>query len=326
MSPHLAGTIAAMKTTLLTLALCAATLCWAEDGPYSRTKLLAHRGVSQHYGRSGLTAQTCTADRILAPTHGYLENTIDSMRAAFAYGADVVELDIHPTTDGEFVVFHDWTVDCRTEGHGVTRQQTLAYLKSLDIGHGYTHDGGATFPFRGKFKGAMPTWDEVMTALPGRRFLVNIKSRSAAEGAAAVAYARAHGYDARLIAFSGDETPMGAIRQAWPGMRTGSPQRLKSCFVHYLLIGWSGHVPDACRDSVLYVPINYTWAAWGWPQRYVERMAAANSEVFVVGHFERGKDLPGIPELEDHRALPPDFEGGILTDRIEVVGPAVRAR
>ena len=37
------------------------------------------------------------------------------MRAAFAAGADIVELDIHPTTDGQFAVFHDWTLDCRTE-------------------------------------------------------------------------------------------------------------------------------------------------------------------------------------------------------------------
>jgi glycerophosphoryl diester phosphodiesterase len=36
------------------------------------------------------------------------------MRAAFDLGADIVELDVHPTVDGSFVVFHDWTVECRT--------------------------------------------------------------------------------------------------------------------------------------------------------------------------------------------------------------------
>jgi len=55
-----------------------------------------------------------------------LENTLDSMAAAFELGADVVELDIHPTTDGQFAVFHDWTIDCRTNGKGVTRKQSMA--------------------------------------------------------------------------------------------------------------------------------------------------------------------------------------------------------
>ena len=48
------------------------------------------------------------------------------MQAGFAAGADVVELDVHPTTDGEFAVFHDWTLDCRTDGHGVTREHSMA--------------------------------------------------------------------------------------------------------------------------------------------------------------------------------------------------------
>jgi len=54
------------------------------------------------------------------------------MQAAFAAGADIVEFDIHPTTDGHFAVFHDWTLDWRTDGRGVTRERTLAELKALD--------------------------------------------------------------------------------------------------------------------------------------------------------------------------------------------------
>ena len=33
----------------------------------------------------------------------------------------MIEIDVHPTTDGQFAVFHDWTLDCRTNGAGVTR-------------------------------------------------------------------------------------------------------------------------------------------------------------------------------------------------------------
>ena len=86
--------------------------------------LLAHRGIAQRFDERELKNDTCTAARMLPPSHDYLENTIASMRAGFAAGADIVEFDVHPTTDGEFAVFHDWTLDCRTDGHGVTREHS----------------------------------------------------------------------------------------------------------------------------------------------------------------------------------------------------------
>ena len=68
------------------------------------------------------------------PDHSYLENTIPSMEAAFEAGADSVEFDVQLTKDGEFAVFHDWTLECRTgaEGrqikdHTMTRTETIRY-------------------------------------------------------------------------------------------------------------------------------------------------------------------------------------------------------
>ena len=50
--------------------------------PLSRTELLAHRGVHQTFSLEGVGNDTCTASRIHPPTHGLMENTIASMRAA----------------------------------------------------------------------------------------------------------------------------------------------------------------------------------------------------------------------------------------------------
>jgi glycerophosphoryl diester phosphodiesterase len=61
---------------------------------------------------------------MLPPRHGYLENTIASMEAVFSLGADALELDAHPTTDGQFAIFHDWMVDCRTEGRAAPATTT----------------------------------------------------------------------------------------------------------------------------------------------------------------------------------------------------------
>src|SRR5690606_7213976 len=128
--------------------------------------LLAHRGIAQRYDLAGVAGDTCTATRILPPRHRYLENTIASMKASFDAGADIVEIDVHPTTDGQFAVFHDWTLECRTNGQGVTREHSMAQLKQLDIGFGYTHDGGKTYPLRGTGIGMMPSLAEVLDAFP----------------------------------------------------------------------------------------------------------------------------------------------------------------
>jgi glycerophosphoryl diester phosphodiesterase len=46
----------------------------------------------------------------------------------------------------------------------------------------------------------------------------------------------------------------------------------------------------------------------------------------VVGPFDpRQHGTSGIEDLQDLERLPADFTGGIWTDRIEVVGPAMGA-
>src|SRR3546814_11551233 len=102
------------------------------------------------------------------------------MRWAVGLGAAMVEVDVAPTKDGRMVLFHDWTVDCRTNGQGETRDLPLAQLKALDLGHGYTADGGKTFPLRGKGVGTMPTVAEGLAALPVHPTPFNFKSTAPA--------------------------------------------------------------------------------------------------------------------------------------------------
>src|SRR5215218_5074603 len=86
--------------------------------PNTKPRVLAHRGVYQTFPTENLDNDTCTATLIAPPSHPFLENTIASMRAAFASGADIVELDVHLTPDGKFAIIHDWTLECRTDGTG----------------------------------------------------------------------------------------------------------------------------------------------------------------------------------------------------------------
>lgn len=282
--------------------------------------LLAHRGIAQRFDERDLDNDTCTAARMLPPAHDYLENTLRSMRASFEAGADVVELDVHPTTDGEFAVFHDWTLDCRTDGNGVTRAQTMAKLKTLDIGYGYTADGGKTFPFRGKGVGMMPALSEVFAAFPDKKLLINVKSRDPDEGERLAGVLNALSAERRrtIMVYGGNE-PIEVIRRLTPDVRTVSRGAIRSCLTRYIGYGWTGLVPAACRNAIVLVPINAAPWLWGWPDRLLARMNAVNSAVFALGPYSGGEFSTGIDTAEIFARLPQGYSGGIWTNEIEAI-------
>jgi glycerophosphoryl diester phosphodiesterase len=216
------------------------------------------------------------------------ENTFVRCGAGFEAGADIVEFDVHPTTDGEFAVFHDWTLDCRTDGRGVTREHAMAELKLLDIGYGYTADSGKTFPFRGRAIGQMPTLSEVLATFPDRRLLINVKSRDRSEGEKLAAALNALPAERRrlIMVYGGDE-PMEAVRRLVPGIRTISRATIKSCLVSYIGYGWTGMVPQACANAMVMLPINGSHGCGAGPGPFPQPHEGANSEVFVLGPYTR---------------------------------------
>ena len=300
---------------------------WRVPPPDGEVLLISHRGVHQTYAREGLTNETCTAERINPPEHEFLENTLPSMTAAFESGASVVEIDVHPTTDGHLAVFHDWTVDCRTEGSGETRSHDLAYLKSLDIGYGYTPDGGQTYPLRGKGVGMMPDLEEVFAAFPEERFLVNFKSNEAREGDMLAEMLAANPqWQERVWGVYGGGPPSHRARELiGTGLIAFSSRDTRDCLIQYLAIGWTGIVPDLCRDTAVMVPVNLAWLAWGWPNLFLQRMRDAGSEVILLGPYGAGDPgTAGIDTLDELASVPADFTGYIWTNRIELIGPSLR--
>ncbi len=296
----------------------------AED---ARTLLLAHRGVHQTFSAAGVGNDTCTASRIEPPSHPFIENTIPSMTAAFEAGADVVELDVHPTPDGHFAVFHDWTLDCRTDGQGVTRDTAWKVLRTLDVGYGYTADGGRTYPLRGTGIGLMPDFPAVMAAFPDRRFLVNFKSNDAAEGQAFAALVAAHpDWRSQVFAVYGGEAPTRAAQAALPGLSGYDRRSVLRCGLSYLALGWSGHVPAACRNAILPVPVNLAFLLWGYPHVLSARLKAAGATLVLTGPYGQGGFTSGIDTAELAARVPPRFDGLVWTNRIREIAPLLSGR
>ncbi|MCB9994149.1 MAG: glycerophosphodiester phosphodiesterase [Hyphomicrobiaceae bacterium] len=319
------------RVALAIVALLAAILLfnasWFAAPPENpHLRLIAHRGVYQTFDHTGLTNDTCTAERIFPPVHSYLENTVASAEAAFELGADVVEFDIAPTRDGQLAIFHDWTVDCRTEAHGDVRDFTLAELQALDIGYGYTPDGGETYPFRGKGAGLMPEFADTLEGTHGGQFLVNFKSNDASEADMLAARLDENPqWRSRIWSAYGGQVPSDRINALVPGLGAFGSKSAKDCLLGYLMLGWTGTMPDACRNTHIMVPVNLAFLMWGWPNRFLERAHAVNSDVILLGPVGPGDvGTNGIDTPDLLAGVPATFDGYVWTNRIEIIGPLVK--
>lgn len=60
------------------------------------------------------------------------ENTLAAFRNALTLPVDAIELDVHMSRDGHAIVFHDYTVEKRTNGEGNILDLDFAYVRSLN--------------------------------------------------------------------------------------------------------------------------------------------------------------------------------------------------
>lgn len=322
------------RRNVVLLGLCAvlapiylANASWLAAPPVGRPTLIAQRGVHQLSNGEPTDPHTgCTARQILQPRHRLIENTLPSIRAAIEAGADVVEVDVRETADGEFILFHDAHLNCRTDGDGVVNQTSYEQMRRLDVGYGYSADGGKTFPLRGSGGGLMTTLDEALRTFPHQRFMVQLKDGASAGTNLAIYINRRHPKAWKRIAIFGDKPATTALKALRPDVPVIHDRRAAKCTLGYLGTGWFGHVPSTCRNGTLIVPVSLRHLVWGWPNRLLARMKGTNTQVMMIGSVS-GLSEASFTRLDDPaslHALPSGFDGMIWTDRIEEVGPAAR--
>jgi glycerophosphoryl diester phosphodiesterase len=289
------------------------------------TRLIAHRGVHHIYAGTDRSIESCHASPVEPIVHDFIENTIPSMEEAFRLGADVVEIDVHLTTDNVFAVFHDWTLDCRTNGTGVTHMQDSALLQSLDVGY-WIDDGTGAFPLRGQAVGQMPTLSRVLEEEMQGLFLINFKSQRREEGLALAAMLEQTALREQVFGVYGGEPPTRAAITSTPGLRGFDRASLEACLLRYLALGWSGYVPESCHNTLVIVPRNYASFLWGWPHRFTRRLEAVGTEVILAGDYDGSGFASGIDDAESFGDVPDAFDGYVWTNRIELIGPLEAAR
>ena len=92
-----------------------------------------------------------------------LENTLTAFRHAAGLGYTYLETDVHTTRDGVLLAFHDTLLDRMTDSSGDVIEATYQEVEGALIGD----------------REPIPTLSELLDALPGVRFNIDLKSEAA---------------------------------------------------------------------------------------------------------------------------------------------------
>lgn len=175
------------------------------------------------------------------------ENTLEAFASAVHdWEADMLEMDVRLTRDGEVVVIHDATVDRTTDGTGAVESFTLEELHRLDAGYRFVDPEGRT-SFRGQGV-RVPRFEEVLTAFPGVRVNVEAKERQVA--VPLVEIIRRHGAEDRVLVAAEFEASRQDVR-GYPGPWGASRHHILGFWILHRLPGGGPYTPEA---DVLQVP------------------------------------------------------------------------
>ena len=100
------------------------------------------------------------------------ENTMYAFQGAVDLGYRYLETDLHVTSDGVVVVFHDDTLDRTTDGTGPIQERAWAEIAELDAGHNFAPQDG--YPRRGAGD-RIPRLDDLLSAFPDVRLVLDLK-------------------------------------------------------------------------------------------------------------------------------------------------------
>lgn len=191
-------------------------------------------------------------------------------------------------------------------------------LKQLDVGYGYTADGGTTYPFRGKGVGLMPELKEVLEAFPDQELLIHMNHGDVKTAEVLWTYIKDMPEERlQQLTFYGNDDGLDYLREQNDTIRVLSASRLKDALIKYELLGWTGYIPDEIKNIEIHIPLKYARFLWGWPNKFVERMDSVNTKVVIVEG--NGKWSEGFDTKESLENIPEGYSGYVWTNRIDKI-------
>lgn len=144
------------------------------------------------------------------------ENTIESAKLAVEKGADIVELDIYVTKDGELVVIHDETLNRTTNGTGKVENLTLEQIRQYTANRSYRNP--SAYP-----DVKVPTFREYLEAFKGTdtHLFVELKSEQADLVPLFVEQVQEYGMEGQISVISFLPSQIKRVNEQMPGMSCG---------------------------------------------------------------------------------------------------------
>jgi len=225
------------------------------------------------------------------------ENTIEAFRAALNAGADILETDVHASSDGAAVICHDDDLVRMAGVASSVEQLTLAELLDFEL------TGG----------GRLATLSEALEMLPGARFNIDVKTDAAVEPA--VKAIRAAGAEARVLVTAFDQRRRRRAVKALGAVATSAstPGVVVSMLGTWLHLGVL--VRLALRDvDAVQVPLR-------------QGRVAVVSPAFVRAVHNAGREVHvwTINEPAQMRRLLELGVDGIISDRCDLLSDTVEA-
>lgn len=216
------------------------------------------------------------------------ENTLTAFRHAYAQGYRYLETDVQVTSDGVLVAFHDVDVHRVTGGTGSLADLTLAEVKHLRVGGDHE----------------VPTLAELVDALPGARFNIDLKSRRAPEALAAFVVER--GLEDRVLVGSFSAGRLRRFRRLTRG-RVPTAAHRAEIVAHLLLPARLARLATPGRPAALQVP--------------VRRVVPIATAVFVRRVHAAGRQVHvwTVDDPDEMRALLDLGVDGLMTDRTDLL-------
>ncbi len=98
----------------------------------------------------------------------------------------------------------------------------------------------------------------------------------------------------------------------------------RQCVSDYRKSGWTGHIPRTCKDGWALLTLDdLGYTLWGWPNRFLQRMAEANVRVIIAEDVVDGR-IRGLTDVTQYGDIANSYNGYIWVDNIEELGPALR--
>jgi glycerophosphoryl diester phosphodiesterase len=242
------------------------------------------------------------------------ENSLFAFERASDLGVDMLEMDLHLSSDGELVVIHDSTLDRTTNGEGPVAARSLAQLQALDAGYRWSADGGQSHPYRGQGV-RIPTFTEVLERFPSIAKVIEIKVPDVGMEAKLCDTLTAHQQRDKVIVGSFYDRSLQLFREQCPGVATSAgPGSVRLL----LALNWIG------LGSVL----SPSYQALQIPEAHSGLAIASRSLLQTAGQRGLNVQLWTINEQPDMRRLLDLGADALITDypdrALQVLGRSTR--